>query len=339
MLRSSLTCGIAELRPPPPLQERSEADDCSAPSTSIYRKAGEKEDVMDKIVPHLWFDTEAKEAAQAYTSLFDNSSVVSVSTLRDTPSGDCDVVWFELAGQSFQAISAGPLFKFNPSVSFRVDCAQREEVDALWDRLSEGGEALMPLDTYPWSERYGWLQDRYGLSWQLMYAGDREFTKKIIPTLMFVGDVCGKAEEAITFYSSLFENSEVGDINRYGKGEEPEKEGTVRFASFALEGQQFAAMDSAREHAFAFNEAISLMILCDSQEEVDRYWERLSAVPEAEQCGWLKDRYGLSWQVVPRALDKMMEDADEETLARITQAFLPMKKLDLAKLEEAYART
>ncbi len=292
---------------------------------------------MEKIVPHLWLDTQAKEAAELYTSLFDDSRIVSVRTLRDTPSGDCDVVWFELAGQSFQAISAGPLFAFNPSVSFLVACSTSDDVDALWKRLSDGGQELMPLDSYPFSERYSWLQDRYGLSWQIMHYGDRPITQKIIPTLMFVGDVCGKAEEAINFYMSLFDDSAIEHVMRYEAGEEPDTEGTIRHAGFKLAGQEFAAMDSALEHNFAFNEAISLIVFCDTQDEIDGYWKRMSAVPEAEQCGWIKDRYGLSWQIVPRAIDKVMSDADEETLARITQALLPMRKLDISKLEEAYA--
>ncbi len=260
-----------------------------------------------------------------------------MTTLRDTPSGDCDVVSFVLAGQPFMAISAGPLFTFNPSVSFLVACQTADEVDALWDRLSAGGVELMPLGVYPFSERYGWLQDRYGLSWQIMHAGGREITQKITPTLMFVGDVCGKAEEAIGFYASVFDDAEVGDIFRYGAGEEPDKEGTVKYAAFTVEGVGFAAMDSARDHDFSFNEAISFMLHCDTQEQIDYYWERLSAVPEAEQCGWLKDRYGLSWQVVPSAMGKMMQDTDERRLARVTEAFLSMKKFDLATLEKAYA--
>jgi predicted 3-demethylubiquinone-9 3-methyltransferase (glyoxalase superfamily) len=162
-------------------------------------------------------------------------------------------------------------------------------------------------------------------------------TQKIIPTLMFVGDVCGKTEEAVEFYTSAFDDTKIDHVMRYGAGEEPDTEGTVRHAGFTLEGYELAAMDSARDHDFAFNEAISLMVYCDTQEQIDHYWTRLSAVPESEQCGWLKDRYGLSWQIVPRAMDKMMQDADEESLARVTQAFLPMKKLDIAKLEEAYA--
>jgi predicted 3-demethylubiquinone-9 3-methyltransferase (glyoxalase superfamily) len=125
---------------------------------------------------------------------------------------------------------------------------------------------------------------------------------------MFVGKQYGKAEEAINFYASVFEDARVGDILRYSKGEEPDKEGTVKHASFMLEGQEFAAMDSAREHNFAFNEAISFIVHCETQKEIDYYWEKLSAYPEAEQCGWLKDKYGLPWQIVPNLMDKMLND-------------------------------
>jgi predicted 3-demethylubiquinone-9 3-methyltransferase (glyoxalase superfamily) len=292
---------------------------------------------MHTITPHLWFDKEAKEAAELYTSLLQDSRIQTVTTLRDTPSGDTDVVSFVLAGQPFQAISAGPLFTFNPSVSFLVSCEATDDVDALWKSLSEGGAALMPLDAYPWSDRYGWLQDRYGLSWQIMHAEGREITQRIVPMLMYVGENCGKAEEAMTFYTSVFPDAAVGDVVRFDTGEEPEQPGTVKQGSFTLDGYRFGAMDSALDHRFSFNEAVSIMVYCDTQEQIDHYWDRLSAVPEAEQCGWLKDRYGVSWQIVPRAMDKMMQDADKETLARVTQAFLKMKKLDLARLEDAYA--
>jgi predicted 3-demethylubiquinone-9 3-methyltransferase (glyoxalase superfamily) len=290
---------------------------------------------MAEIAPHLWFDKEAVEATEFYTSLLPASEIVSVRTLRDTPSGDCDLVSFTLAGQPFQAISAGPLFTFNPSVSFLIACETKDEVDALWTKLIDGGTALMPLDTYPFSEHYGWLNDRFGLSWQIMQTP--AVTQKIIPMLMFVGDVCGKTEEAVNFYASVFDDTKIDHIMRYGAGEDPDTEGTVRHAGFALDGYELAAMDSAHGHNFAFNEAVSLMVRCDTQEQIDHYWNLLSAVPESEQCGWLKDRFGMSWQIVPRAMDKMMQDADEDGLARITQAFLPMKKLDIAKLEKAYA--
>jgi len=284
---------------------------------------------MPKISPHLWFDKEAREASEFYASIFKDSKVKNTTTLHNTPSGSVDLVTIELSGQEFRLISAGPLFKFNPSISFLVACKTKDEVDALWKRLSERGTALMELGEYPFSERYGWTQDRYGLSWQVMFAGEREIKQKITPTLMFVGDVCGKAEEAIQLYTSVFRRSKVGDILR-------EKEGIVKHAAFTLEGQDFAAMDSAREHKFAFNEAISFMVHCDTQEEIDHYWGKLSAVPGAEQCGWLKDKYGLSWQVVPSILGEMLGDKDPKRIARVMEAVLKSKKFNIEALKQAY---
>jgi len=291
---------------------------------------------MQKISPHLWFDKEAREASEFYTSIFKDSRIKNTTTLHNTPSGSVDLVAIELAGQEFSLISAGPFFKFNPSVSFLVACKTKDEVDALWKKLSERGTALLELGEYPFSERYGWTQDRYGVSWQVMFAGGREIKQKITPTLMFVGDVSGKTEEAINFYASVFRKSKVGDILRYAKDQKPDKEGTVKHAAFTLEGQDFAAMDSAREHKFAFNEAISFMVHCDTQEEIDHYWGKLSAVPGAEQCGWLKDKYGLSWQVVPSILGEMLSDKDPKRIARVTEAVLKSKKFDIEALKKAY---
>lgn len=311
---------------------------------------------MQKITPHLWFDKEAKEAAEFYTALFPDpavakamagkSKITNVTTLRDTPSGDTDIVSFVLSGQAFMAISAGPLFKFNPSVSFHVKCKTKEEVDVLWKKLSEGGTVLMELGKYPFSERYGWLQDKYGLSWQIIFAGKSEIKQKITPVLMFVGNVVGKAAEAVKFYTSVFRNgpadakamadTKIEMAVHYGKNEEPDKEGTVKYAAFRLFDQEFGAMDSAHEHKFAFNEAISFIVNCKDQKEIDYYWEKLSAIPEAEQCGWLKDKYGLSWQIVPRVMDEMMSRGSKDQIARVTEAFLKMKKFDIAKLNKAF---
>lgn len=294
---------------------------------------------MGKITPHLWFDTQAVEAAEYYVETFPDSKVIDVTTLPDTPGGDTDVVTFQLWGQTFQAISAGPLFTFNPSISFAAACDTVEDVDRIWARLAEGGTPLMPLDTYPFSERYGWIQDRYGLSWQVSYASGQPITQRITPTLTFVGEVSGKAEEAIAHYTSVLPDSATHFTQRYGAGQEPEAEGTLQYAAFQLAGQGFAAMDSARDHRFAFNEAISFLVSCDSQDEIDRYWDALSAVPEAEQCGWLKDRFGVAWQIVPSNMDEMMRTGSKEQVSRVVKAFLPMKKLDVAELERAYAGT
>jgi len=302
-----------------------------------------KTGLMQPITPHLWFDKEAKEAAEFYCSIFPDSQITSTTILHDTPSGDCDLVSFLVCGHPFMAISAGPLFSFNPSISFFVnfdpsrELNAREKLDEVWSKLSEGGTPLMPLDKYPFSERYGWIQDKYGVSWQLILTNpDGEPRPTIVPSLLFVGNNCGKAEEAREFYLSVFRNAKPGGLFRYGPGMEPDKEETVMFTDFMLENTWFAAMDSAQEHKFQFNEAISLLINCETQEEIDYYWENLSASPEAEECGWLKDKFGVSWQISPAVLDEMMAKGTPEQRDRVTLAFLKMKKFNIEELEKAF---
>jgi predicted 3-demethylubiquinone-9 3-methyltransferase (glyoxalase superfamily) len=290
---------------------------------------------MQKIIPHLWFDHEAQQAVEFYLSAFGEESKITGRTiLPNTPSGDTEVLSFLLAGYEFMAINAGPLVQFNPSISFHVYGRTREEVDLLWNRLGEGGTPLMNLDSYPFNERFGWLQDRYGLSWQIMLNKEADI-QKIVPALMFTGDMYGKAEEAIRFYVSIFGNTRIHNITRYQRGEDPDVEGAVKQSTFELEGQTFVAMESAYEHGFSFNESISLMVYCENQEEIDYYWDRLSAVPEAEECGWLKDQYGLSWQIVPRQMNDLMYSSDEEKRNQLVQGMLKMKKWDITKLENA----
>lgn len=301
---------------------------------------------MQKIVPHLWFDKEAKQAAAFYTSVFDGGNIISSTVLRNTPSGNCDLITFQIEGQEFMCISAGPYFKLNPSISFfvNVDPAReanpKEKINRLWAALSEGGKVLMPLGEYSFSKWYGWVEDKFGVSWQLILtdpAGEPRPT--IVPSMLFVGDVYGKAEEALNFYVSVFAqkdpNAKAGLLAHYPEGMEPEKPDTLMFGDFQLHGQWFAAMDSAQDHTFAFSEAVSLVVRCETQEEIDYYWEKLSAVPAAEQCGWLKDRFGVSWQIVPTMMDEVMQSGDEEKIARVTKAFLGMKKFDIAELRKA----
>ncbi|TJY39686.1 VOC family protein [Cohnella pontilimi] len=299
--------------------------------------------LIQPITPHLWFDKEAQEAAEFYCSVFPDSKITSSTTLHNTPSGDCDLVSFNVWGHPFMAISAGPFFKLNPSISFMVNFDPsreknaREQIDEVWNKLSDGGTALMPLDKYPFSERYGWIQDKFGVTWQLILTNpDGEPRPTIVPSLMFVGSNFGKAEEAREFYLSIFRNARPGTLFRYGPGQEPNAEGTVMFTDFMLENTWFAAMDSALEHRFNFNEAISLLIRCETQEEIDYYWDKLSAVPEAEQCGWLKDKYGISWQITPAAMDEMITTGTPKQRDRVTQKFLKMKKFNIAELQTAF---
>ncbi len=303
---------------------------------------------MQKIIPHLWFDKEAKEAAEFYASVFPNSKVTNVTTITGTPSGDCDIVSFDVMGTSFQAISAGPYFKINPSISIMVnfdpskDPGARASLDAVWAKLSVGGKALMALDEYPFSKHYGWIQDRYGLSWQLILTNPAgEERPAIIPSLMFTKGAFGKAKEASDFYISLFKDAPVsqdakrGAMATYPAEMGPSTAGAVMFTDFTLAGQWFVAMDGAGEHDFAFNEGLSLIVKCDTQEELDYYWNKLSAVPESEQCGWLKDMFGVSWQIVPALMDEAMASGDRAKIDRVTQAMLAMKKLDIVGLKAA----
>ena len=254
---------------------------------------------MQKISPFLWFDGQAEEAANFYTSIFKNSKIQSVSPMSAS---------FALARLEFIALNGGPQFKFTPAISFFVKCKTKREIEELWRKLCVGGTALMELAQYPFSEKFGWVQDQFGLSWQLNLTGRAQSTT---PFLMFVGKQHGKAEEAMNFYVSLFKDSKVISIERYGAGEE-ESEGTVKHATFSLNGCEFMAADSGREHPFTFTEAISLFVRCKTQPETDYFWERLSLDGAKSRCGWLKDKFGVSWQIVPSILGDMLNDEDDE---------------------------
>jgi predicted 3-demethylubiquinone-9 3-methyltransferase (glyoxalase superfamily) len=288
---------------------------------------------MQTIVPHLWFEKGAGKAAELYVKAFPGSKVLSRSVLSDTPSGEVDVARLSLAGYEIQLLGAGPEFKVNPTLSFLYYADSKDQVDAVYAALKEGGSELMPLDKYPFSERYVWLQDRYGVSWQIGFMSGSHLKSKIVPAQMFVGGNAGKAAEALAFYTKLFAGESLL-VSKYGPGMEPNGADMLSHAVFTLRDQAFAIMDSAYPPQFAFNEALSYLVYCDSQDEIDRLWAALSSDPAAEACGWCKDRYGFSWQIVPRELDALMSGPPEEA-GRVTQAFMKMKKLDVAALKKA----
>jgi predicted 3-demethylubiquinone-9 3-methyltransferase (glyoxalase superfamily) len=275
------------------------------------------------IYPCLWFDGKAKEAANFYCSVFAEAQITAENPL---------VVTIEAAGQKFMLLNGGPFFTLNPAISFYVVGETISEVDQAWEKLSKGGVVLMPLDTYPWSEKYGWIQDKFGVSWQLSAGRLEGVTQKFIPSFMFTQQYAGKAEQAIRFYTSVFKDSDVRGILKYSVND-PDVEGTVKHAQFMLNKQVFMAMDSSFPHQFSFNESVSFVQECDTQEEIDYFWEKLSAVPEAEQCGWLKDQYGVSWQIVPKIFEQLMNDSSRS--ARVMNAFMQMKKFNIVELIEA----
>lgn len=290
----------------------------------------------------LWLDSNAEQAVTFYQSVFPDSKVNLVTyygkagqEMHRRPEGSVMAINFELCGQSFQAINGGPVFKINPAISYFIICETEEETNRLWDALMVNGKEMMPLDKYDWSPRYGWLEDQYGVSWQIYQGQPNDENQKICPSLLFVGEQHGRAEEAVHFYTSVFKNSEIQGILKYPAGG-MDPEGTVMHSQFKLGNQVFMAMDSAADHQFQFNEAISLIVNCETQEEIDYYWDKLIDGGEPSECGWLKDQFGVSWQIVPSKLDKMIADQDKEKKERVLEAMFGMVKLDLAKLEEAY---
>jgi len=304
------------------------------------------ESINQKISPMLWFDSQAEEAAKLYTSAFPNSKASRITRygkegyeIHGQREGTIMTAELILDGHKFTLLNGGPHFTINPSISFFVTYEDADLIDRIWQTLSEGGSVLMPLDKYPWSPKYGWLQDRYGLSWQIR-VGNREDVRgqSIFTSLLFVNEHCGQAEEAINHYTSIFKDSSVTTIKRYGSDQPQEKEGSVMYAQFTLAGQTFSAMDSAMQHAFTFNEGTSLVVTCETQEEVDYYWQKLSegGDPKAQMCGWLKDKFGVSWQVVPQILSEMLQDPDRNKVENVTRAYLRMKKFDIAELQRAF---
>ncbi len=296
---------------------------------------------MNKISPCLWFDSEAEAAAAFYTSVFkagkiNNTAHYLTETPGNKPIGSVLQVDFEIEGQPFTALNGGDIFKPNPSISFFVYRDSVAEVDELWEQLARGGQALMPLGEYPFNKKYGWIQDKYGVSWQLMLRDSASTEKNsIVPSLLFTNDQHGKAEEALRFYATVFDDATVGEITTYPADTEMHRAGNLMYGSMKVSEQTLTAMDGGTVHAFGFSEGISLQVFCKDQAEIDKLTEKLSAVPEAEVCGWVKDKFGVSWQIAPIELGELMDESNPERAKRVMEALLKMGKLDIETLRSA----
>jgi predicted 3-demethylubiquinone-9 3-methyltransferase (glyoxalase superfamily) len=273
------------------------------------------------IYPCLWFDGKAKEAASLYCSVFKNSRITGDSPM---------VVNFELNGKKFMALNGGPMYKINPAISLFVNCESVDETNRIWNLLIEGGKALMAIDTYPWSQRYGWLEDKFGLSWQISVSTP-EGTNSIRPSMLFTNEQLGRAKEAIDFYSSVFDNCTTDMMAPYPP--DSPFAGKLMYSEFKINGYPLIAMDGPGPHHYGFNEAVSFVVNCDTQKEIDRYWNNLTEGGQEGVCGWLKDRFGVSWQIVPTVLGKLMSDPEKSP--RVIEMFMKMKKFDIEKLLSA----
>jgi len=257
---------------------------------------------MQRIVPTIWFNRNADEAAEFYADVFPDTLVDA--RVPHPESGETLTVDVLIDGYRVTLLNGGPEFGPTPAISFFVNFAPsrmadaRGALDRLWNRLTDGGIVLMPLDRYDFSEHYGWVADRFGVNWQLMLTDPAgEPRPYIIPNLMYGG----QARQAVDDYVALFPGAQVGTRVTY-----PDS-GEVMFSEFQLYGEWFTAMDSAVEQPFTFTPGLSLMVNAHGQEEIDRLWNGLSAVVALEQCGWLQDRYGVSWQIVPDNMAELME--------------------------------
>ncbi|WP_435525498.1 VOC family protein [Chryseobacterium indoltheticum] len=230
-------------------------------------------------------------------------------------------------------------FDKNASVSLMVMCETEDEVQKCWDQLEDGGIVLMALDSYPRSKKYGWIRDKFGVTWQL-YLGEKKSEQRIIPTLMFIHQNNGKALEAMELYTHIFPNSKIGNVLKYGDGvgdENHEVPENVQHAHFEIDGYSLFCMDNSYDHKFDFNEGISMVIMTENQEETDHLWNSLTADGGRESmCGWLKDKFGMSWQIVPKRLIELMSDSDQLKAQKVVQAMMKMQKIVIKDLEEAY---
>ncbi len=280
--------------------------------------------MKEKITPCLWFNAKAKEAATLYCSVFANAKIASQSPI---------VTEINVAGHSITLLDGGPMYQPNPSISFYYICDTEQELDRIWNAFVKEGTVLMPLDKYPWSEKYGWITDKYGISWQIALDKINKVSQKITPCLLFTGKQYGRADEAIAHYADIFKTLHVDGILRYSANELPDMEGKVKHAQITLDNQKFMLMESASPHDFTFSEGVSLTIHCETQEEIDYYWERLTESGEESRCGWLKDKFSVSWQIIPTILGKLMSDPAKA--GKAAQAFMAMRKLNIEQIVQA----
>ena len=285
---------------------------------------------MLKINQCLWFDNQAEEASQFYTSVFKKSKVgrkarygKSAAAMSGQKEGSVMTVEFQLENLTILALNGGPLFQQTPALSFFVWCDTEKEIDDLWRQLSQGGKVRMGLDKYSFAPKYGFTADKYGVNWQLILKPNKQ---KMAPAFLFVDNLFGKGQEAIDFYSSIFENSKV----EFNSRDESTK--TIMHCLFSLEEQNFVLMEGQGKHNFAFNNSFSLYVVCETQKEIDHFWSRLSKGGSEGPCGWLRDKFGVSWQIVPSIVGKLAADKDTKKADRVMKAILEMKKLDMKTL-------
>lgn len=279
--------------------------------------------MISKLYTCLWYDGNAKEAATLYCSVFKNTKLLSENHL---------VSMIEIESCKLMLLNGGAHYKHTPAISQFVTSEDEAEIEYLFKHLSKDGKVLMPLGKYDWSEYYGWCEDKFGVSWQIYKGKMSDVKQKIVPCFLFVADSFGKAEEAQNHYINTISNSCSEGILKY-QNTNTSADGTVMHSQFRLNDAVFMAMDGPGEHHYTFSPATSFVIECETQDEIDYYWERLGKDGKYNMCGWLDDKYGISWQIVPKILGQLM--SDPKRAPKVADAFLKMKKFDIDVLLKA----
>lgn len=274
------------------------------------------------IYPCLWFDNNAQEAAEYYCGLFSQAKILSSTPM---------VTSFEINGARMIGLNGGPEFKVNPAISFFVYCGSDAEITRLYNEISREGGVLMPLDKYDWSAKYAWVSDKFGVNWQLDIDPINS-SQGVVPNLLFANHKMAWAKKAIDRYCEIFPESKILMEVPFSSDDEIPA-GALMFAQIKLSGFIMNAMSSTIPHDFDFTPATSFVVECDNQAEIDYYWEKLGAGGHYDRCGWLQDEFGVSWQVVPNVLPRLMSDPEKGM--RVVQAMMQMQKFDIATLENA----
>lgn len=276
----------------------------------------------NSIYPCIWCNNNAREMADYYCGIFPETRISEENPL---------VVMLEMFGQKIMLLNGGDIYKPNMTISLMFMAMVESEVEEIWDSLIQGGESIMALDAYPFSRKYGWVQDKYNVSWQLYTArAPSHIIQKVVPTLMFTGAVNGRATEAAQLYTSLFPHSEMRGMMHYDPSS-GEPATNVQHGEFMINDYLLMMMDSSLEFDFTFSEGMSIIVECNYQEEIDDYWSILTFNGgEESRCGWLKDQFGISWQLVPTQLDEWMSKSP-----KVMEELMKMNKPDLNLLKEA----
>lgn len=278
--------------------------------------------MKNKMYQCLWFEGNAKEAAKFYLSVFGEGTITADTAM---------VVNFELSGRKFMGLNGGPEFKPTPAISFMVVMEDKNELEKVHNQLADGGFILMPLDKYDWSEKYSWVQDKFGISWQLMSGKLTDVHgQKFTPTFLFTQNQNGRAEEAIHFYMEIFPNSKPEGILKHKEGV---MKGNVMHAQFILDGHLWMAMDGGEGHDFTFTEGISNVIEANTQEEIDYYWNIFAKEGNESMCGWIQDKFGVWWQIFPSIVEETM--MNPEKAPKAMEAVMQMRKFDLEAYKKA----